>query len=87
MGLLSWIVFGALAGWVASMIAGNSRRQGCLTDIIVGVVGAFIGGFVVSLISGDQIVAAWNLRSFCCGRAGLCDSAGADRRPDVGAAR
>jgi uncharacterized membrane protein YeaQ/YmgE (transglycosylase-associated protein family) len=43
MNLLSWIVFGALAGWVASIIAGTSRKQGCLTDIIVGVVGAFSG--------------------------------------------
>ena len=37
MGLLSWIVFGALAGWVASIIAGTNNRQGCLTNIIVGI--------------------------------------------------
>jgi len=64
MGLLSWVLFGALAGWVASMIAGTNQRQGCLTDIIVGVVGAFIGGFVVNLVSGSQVYFGWNWRAF-----------------------
>ena len=43
-GIISWIVFGALAGWVASMIAGDDARQGWLGNIIVGIIGAFIGG-------------------------------------------
>jgi uncharacterized membrane protein YeaQ/YmgE (transglycosylase-associated protein family) len=65
MNLLSWIVFGALAGWVASIIAGTSRKQGCLTDIIVGVVGAFIGGFIMNFVTkGDWIGARWNIESF-----------------------
>mgnify|MGYP000899171564 CR=1 FL=1 len=38
LGCFSWIIFGALAGWVASMIAGRNNRQGCLMNIIVGVV-------------------------------------------------
>ena len=33
MGMLSWIIFGALAGWVASMIMGTNQRQGCLTTV------------------------------------------------------
>ena len=52
MGIIAWIVFGALAGWVASMIMGTNRRQGCLLDIVVGVVGAFVGGFVVEVLTG-----------------------------------
>ncbi|WP_370650239.1 GlsB/YeaQ/YmgE family stress response membrane protein, partial [Oscillochloris sp. ZM17-4] len=40
MGPISWIIFGGLAGWVASMIAGTNARQGCLMNIVVGVVGA-----------------------------------------------
>ena len=46
MGFIAWIVLGALAGWIASLIAGTNRQQGCLIDIIVGIVGAFIGGFL-----------------------------------------
>ena len=65
MNLLSWIVFGALAGWVASIIAGTSRKQGCLTDIIVGVVGAFLGGVIMNFVTkGDWIGARWNIGSF-----------------------
>ena len=48
-GIISWIVFGALAGWVASMIAGDDARQGWLGNIIVGIIGAFIGGLIFSL--------------------------------------
>ena len=44
MGILLWIVFGALAGWIASMIVRTD--QGLLLDIIVGIIGAVIGGFI-----------------------------------------
>ncbi len=64
MGIISWLVFGALAGWVASMIAGTNERQGCLLNIVVGIVGAFIGGFLYSLITGDDFVAQFNISSF-----------------------
>ncbi|HEX9370318.1 MAG TPA: GlsB/YeaQ/YmgE family stress response membrane protein [Roseiflexaceae bacterium] len=64
MGLISWIVFGALAGWVASMLMGTSARQGCLMNVIVGVVGAFLGGLVVELITGSGVQFGWSLRSF-----------------------
>jgi uncharacterized membrane protein YeaQ/YmgE (transglycosylase-associated protein family) len=64
MGLFSWIIFGALAGWVASMLAGTNERQGCLMNIVVGVVGAFLGGFVVELLTGQGFSFAFNIRSF-----------------------
>ena len=51
--LLGWIVFGGLAGWLASVITGRNDRQGCLMNIVVGVIGAFIGGAIYSLIRGD----------------------------------
>ena len=63
MGLLAWIIFGALAGWIASMIAGTNRQQGCLTDIIVGVVGAFIGGWLMSTLTGRPNIIDFNLPS------------------------
>jgi uncharacterized membrane protein YeaQ/YmgE (transglycosylase-associated protein family) len=64
MGLVSWIIFGALAGWVASLIVGNSSRQGCLMNIIVGVVGAFVGGLIAQWVFNQSIVFDWSWRSF-----------------------
>jgi uncharacterized membrane protein YeaQ/YmgE (transglycosylase-associated protein family) len=64
MGILGWIIFGALAGWVASMLTGTNERQGCIMNIIVGVIGAFLGGFLVELLTGTGISFGWNWRSF-----------------------
>ena len=63
MGFLSWIVMGALAGWIASLIAGTNRQQGCLIDIIVGIVGAFIGGFLYQQLTGQPFNAGFNITS------------------------
>lgn len=63
MNIISWILFGALAGWIASLIAGTSSRQGCLTDILVGVVGAFLGGLIMELVTGAGVHFAFNIRS------------------------
>ncbi|MFQ5409901.1 MAG: GlsB/YeaQ/YmgE family stress response membrane protein [Anaerolineales bacterium] len=63
MGILSWIVFGALAGWVASILVGRSRRMGCVANIIAGVAGALLGGFLTSLVGGAGVT-GWNLQSF-----------------------
>jgi len=64
MGLLAWIVFGGLAGWLASVLMRRNDRMGCLTNIVVGVVGAFIGGFLFQLVTGAGISMGFNLRSF-----------------------
>ena len=64
MGLLSWVVFGALAGWVASIIVGRNNRQGCLTNIIVGVAGAFVGGILSDALFGQAVMFTWSWRSF-----------------------
>ena len=49
MSILAWIIVGAISGWLASLVMGTNNRQGCLMDIIVGIVGAFLGGYVFSL--------------------------------------
>jgi uncharacterized membrane protein YeaQ/YmgE (transglycosylase-associated protein family) len=46
MGWLAWIVIGAIAGWLASIVMKTNRQQGLLMDIVVGILGAFIGGFL-----------------------------------------
>ena len=43
-----WIIAGALVGWVASLIMRTNKRQGLITDIIVGIVGAFLAGYFLS---------------------------------------
>ena len=83
MGLLSWIIFGALAGWAAGIITGSSARHGCLGNIIIGVVGAFIGGFLVELLTGRGFAFHFNLTSFVVAVIGsviLLAIAGAARR-------
>lgn len=48
LGLIGWIVIGGLAGWIGSKIMGTDQQQGILLNIIVGVVGAFLGGWILS---------------------------------------
>ncbi|MBS1149868.1 MAG: GlsB/YeaQ/YmgE family stress response rane protein [Myxococcaceae bacterium] len=52
-GIILWIVIGALAGWVGSMIMGTNARQGALMNVIVGVIGAVLGGFLTRSLFGD----------------------------------
>lgn len=62
-GILVWIIVGGLAGWAASKIVGTDKNQGALGNIVVGVVGALIGGFLVGLIGGEGFTGL-NLWSF-----------------------
>jgi len=50
MGIILWIIFGAIAGWIASIIMKTNSSQGTMTDIILGVVGAVVGGFLMGLV-------------------------------------
>lgn len=62
MSILLWILFGALAGWLASLAMGTDAQQGSLANIVIGIVGAMIGGFVMSLFGGPG-VSGFNLTS------------------------
>jgi uncharacterized membrane protein YeaQ/YmgE (transglycosylase-associated protein family) len=61
--LIVWIAFGALIGWVASLIMGTDERQGGLANIIIGIVGAVIGGFIARIL-GTEGVTGFNVVSF-----------------------
>ena len=56
MGFIAWVVFGAIVGWVANVVVGGKyrRRQGCLVSIIVGVVGAALGGLLYRAFTGQE---------------------------------
>jgi uncharacterized membrane protein YeaQ/YmgE (transglycosylase-associated protein family) len=61
MGILMWILFGAIVGWVASMIMGSS--DSLVLDIVLGIVGAVLGGWLMSFF-GQGGVTGFNLYSF-----------------------
>ncbi len=61
MGIIAWLVVGLVAGWIGSMIV-NRSGEGPLMDIVLGVVGAFVGGFVFNLL-GHSGVSGLNLYS------------------------
>ncbi len=62
MGIIAWIIFGALAGWIASLIMRTDGEQGAFLNIVIGVVGALIGGFIMNVI-GKTGVTGFNLYS------------------------
>ena len=57
MGIILWLIIGGIIGWLASIIMRTDAQQGILLNIVVGIVGAFLGGFIFSLlgIGGSNI--------------------------------
>lgn len=62
MGLCSWLVLGGIAGWLASIIKGTNARMGMFANIIAGIVGAMVGGWVFSFFGGRGVT-GFNLYS------------------------
>ncbi|MDQ0471490.1 GlsB/YeaQ/YmgE family stress response membrane protein [Labrys wisconsinensis] len=54
MGIVSWLVLGLIAGFIGSKIV-NKSGQGLLMDIVLGVVGAVVGGFLSSALGGPGV--------------------------------
>lgn len=71
MGLISWIIFGALIGWIASMIMKKSSEMGAVANIIIGGIGATLGGWIASLF-GLGTVNGFNIYSILIAVAGAC---------------
>jgi uncharacterized membrane protein YeaQ/YmgE (transglycosylase-associated protein family) len=62
MSFIIWIIFGALAGWIASIIMKTNAQQGPIMNIIVGIVGAIVGGFLAQTL-GLGPVTGFNIYS------------------------
>lgn len=63
MDLVLWLVFGAIVGWLASMIMGTDAQQGWLGNIVVGIVGAVLGGLIMNAF-GQSGATGFNFYSF-----------------------
>lgn len=63
MGLLSWVIIGALAGWIASKFMNTDNSMGGFANVAVGIAGALIGGFLMNLLGGVGITGfnLWSL--------------------------
>lgn len=63
MNFLVWIIVGALAGWLASIVMKTNKEQGLLMDILFGIVGGFVGGWVLQLLGIGSGVTGLNIPS------------------------
>ncbi|MDR2146453.1 MAG: GlsB/YeaQ/YmgE family stress response membrane protein [Tannerella sp.] len=64
MGWLSWIVFGLVAGIVAKILKPGKDAVGWILTIIIGIVGAILGGYLFQLVLGPAWAAGWTWRGF-----------------------
>lgn len=63
MGWLSWLIFGFIAGLIAKALVPGPDPKGCMVTIVLGIVGAFVGGFIGTQL-GFGTVSGFDLRSF-----------------------
>ncbi len=62
MTIIGWIVLGMVAGWLAGMIM-RGGGYGIIGDIVLGIIGAFVGGFLWSFVTHDDVTLGFNLPS------------------------
>ena len=53
--IIFWVLLGALAGWIASMIMGRDSSMGAGANIVVGIIGAVIGGLIMNALGGPGV--------------------------------
>ena len=70
-GFIVWIIIGGLAGWIASKFMGTDAQQGLFLNIVVGVIGALLGGFLLKLF-GVDIDGAGLIMRFVTALSGAC---------------
>lgn len=54
MNILLWIIFGGVAGWLASILVGDDQSFGIIGNVVIGIIGAFIGGYVADFIGASS---------------------------------
>ncbi len=71
MGLISWIILGALSGWLASKIMKTDREQDAVGNIGVGIAGALLGGVIMNILNRKGVTGI-NLQSIVVATGGAC---------------
>ena len=56
MNIIIWLVFGGLVGWVASKVMNTDGQQGIILNVVVGIVGALLGGWLLSPLVGASTI-------------------------------
>jgi uncharacterized membrane protein YeaQ/YmgE (transglycosylase-associated protein family) len=63
-GIVSWLFFGLLAGFVARAVTPGRQKIGCLPTLAVGLVGALVGGLIGDVVLGHKVHFGWDLGPF-----------------------
>ena len=63
MGILAWIIFGLIAGIIAKAVMPGRDPGGCIVTMLIGVAGAFVGGFLYEILTGRQQFMTFDLGS------------------------
>jgi len=72
MGILAWIILGGLAGWVASLIMKADGQMGIVANVVVGIIGALLGGWIARLLGIGDPAVDFDLGSFVMAVIGSC---------------
>jgi uncharacterized membrane protein YeaQ/YmgE (transglycosylase-associated protein family) len=64
MGIVSWVFFGLLAGFVARAVTPGRHKIGCLPTLAVGLIGALVGGLIGDVVLGHKVHFGWDLGPF-----------------------
>ena len=62
MSIIAWLLVGLVAGWIANMLM-SSGAGGLLADLLIGIVGAIVGGFLASLLFNGDYVTGFNFQT------------------------
>jgi uncharacterized membrane protein YeaQ/YmgE (transglycosylase-associated protein family) len=60
--VVGWIFIGGTAGWLASAVVASPRR-GCIWNVVIGILGAFVGGLIYNAATSEKFVFGWTLKS------------------------
>jgi len=63
MNFIAWIIFGALAGWIASILTGKNRKMNGLANVVIGIFGAFVGAGIMTTL-GMNVPVGFTLIGF-----------------------
>ena len=71
MGVVLWIIMGAIAGWIAGKLMGGGKG-GLIRNVFIGIIGANLGGFLATKVFGWDGITGFNLHSFLVAVGGAC---------------